>query len=140
MQHPKCILSPHQILPRVPLDSHHASDFSVYTGTAGISFLALRSAILLQGDEQRSYLDIARRYLKASQSALEARLRRGHRDDVSFIMGGPGIYAQIAVVETLLGKQTAAAEAIERVLSYAHMLLKPDSTYPYEILYGTAGR
>jgi hypothetical protein len=40
--------------------------------------------------EPNDYLGLAHRYLTAAEAALERAERRGHRRDVTFIMGGPG--------------------------------------------------
>lgn len=165
------------------VDPQEASDFSVYTGLAGIAFLALKTAQLLspggkgekeeEGDvtqasthtytqihthqyqQQRPYLEIAHRYLKSAQAALERDLRKGHREEISFILGTPGIYCQLALLKELQGKpQTEIRECVVRVLDLAHLFLdhhqhKPTRThthththkheYPYEILYGVSG-
>jgi len=63
--------------------------------------------------------------------------RRHKREYFTFIMGSPGIYAQLAVLEQELGHEEAMQEAIRNVLAMEKRVL--EGSYPYEILYGSAG-
>jgi len=60
-------------------DPENDHDFSVYTGSAGIGYLALHKVLLLKiADPRRPpFLEVARRYLQGAQAMLERRLRHG---------------------------------------------------------------
>lgn len=136
-------------------DPEHDHDFSIYTGSAGIGYLALHKVLLLEEADPRrpTFLEVARRYLQGAQAMLEQRLRHGGREDITFILGTPGVYAPLAILRKVMGKPVAASqECIQRVLDLSHLFLHqiPSSfphqhhqhrqhAYPFEILYGAAG-
>jgi hypothetical protein len=131
-------------------DPEHDHDFSIYTGSAGIGYVALHKVLLLGDADPRrpTFLEVARRYLQGAQAMLERRLRQGGREDITFILGTPGVYAPLAVLRKLMGKSGAASqECIQRVLDLSQLFLHQAASssphqhhhYPFEILYGAAG-
>lgn len=92
---------------------------ALHTGLGGVAYVALETALLLQCRSSRAgkgqepstttttgstqdqqdmqhYLDVAERYLRAAEAGFERGLRRGHRNDITFIMGSPGIYVRLS--------------------------------------------
>jgi lantibiotic modifying enzyme len=131
-------------------DPQKEKDYTIYTGSAGIGYLALHSALLVESADprRRHFVDIARNYLRGAQATLEGRLRQGRHEDISFILGTPGVYAPLAVLRRLQGKSNDAVEAcIQRVLDLAPLFLNQTHHHPrrqhphyeFEILYGESG-
>ncbi len=137
-------------------EPEHDHDFTVYTGTAGIGFLGLHTVQLMDGADPRRppFVQAAQRYLLGAQAQLERHLRHGGREDITFLLGTPGVYAPLAVFRQLEGKPGAAVqECIQRVLDLARLFLPVAEQghgpqdgrrsglgeYPYEVLYGASG-
>lgn len=163
---PVALLNPHEtqileerlthgwerILRRTDPERDH--NFSIYTGSAGIGYLALHMVLLLEKSDPRrpQFLEVASRYLQGAQTMLERRLRHGAREDISFILGTAGVYAPLAVLRKLLVKSgSAPQECIQRVFHLSqlflhqspsvssHRQLERQQVYPFDILNGAAG-
>lgn len=71
------------------------------------------------------------------QGRIQRDRRKERREDVTFIMGPPGIYSQLAVLHTIEGDEQEAEQAAREVLRQKERVLRGD--VPFEVLYGAAG-
>lgn len=101
------------------------SDYSVYTGTAGIALLKLKKF----GDDQKN--------LKEAKTLLCLDRLRNRRH--TFICGDTGPLAIGAVICNKLGEKEEAKHHIDRLIGMQGDAVNVNSKLPNEILYGRAG-